>query len=182
MSDFSDLISEIGDATSELVENIGQAWRDLVEDIDSIGRARFVRGGGVCRCKAGGKKRYAIVATEGSVIAINKEGIAEIMDMTDFMKMYGADSIKVAGTDDMGLGDRHVLKKAFMLTDGKTYRSTREFVLECLGAEPNLRVDQALHDMFEDFDWLKFSPVEDDDEDLGKDEEEDSESKTEDGE
>ena len=155
MSDFEELVDFLGDATKQLFSDIEDAWTELKEDLRETVTVKYLRPGGVAYCRADGKKYYGIL-TGTQIISLNAEKEPEYMDLDDFLKLHGADKIKVAGKNRIAVGSHEVDFAARMAVEEERFPSTKTFVLKCLGVADASSVDEALEKKFGSFEWLGY--------------------------
>lgn len=169
MSDFEEFVDCLGDATKQLFEEIGEAWDELKTDLREVVTVRYLRPGSVAYCRADGKKYYGIL-TGTQIISLNGEKEPEYMELDDFLKMHGADKIKVAGKNRISVGSHEVDFAARMAVEEEKFPSTKTFVLKCLGTDAS-SVDEALEKKFGSFEWLTYDLPEKSEENNTEDEE-----------
>ncbi|MBR4664514.1 MAG: hypothetical protein IKO93_11635 [Lentisphaeria bacterium] len=155
MSDFEEFVDFLGDATKQLFDDIGDAWNELKEDLRETVTVKYLRPGATAYCRADGKKYYGIL-TGTQIISLNSEKEPEYMELADFLKMHGADKIKVAGKNRIAVGSHEVDFAARMAVEEERFPSTRTFVLKCLGVADASSVDAALEKKFGSFEWLGY--------------------------
>ena len=173
MSDFEEFVDCLSDATKQLFNDIGDAWKELKEDLRETVMAKYLRPGGMAYCRADGKKYYGIL-TGTQIISLNAEKEPEYMELADFLKMHGAEKIKVAGKNRIAVGSHEVDFAARMAVEEERFPSTRTFVLKCLGVADAASVDAALEKKFGSFEWLGYDLKEENENKEDEEQEEDA--------
>ena len=164
MSDFEEFVDFLGDATKQLFDDIGDAWKELKEDLRETVTVKYLRPGATAYCRADGKKYYGIL-TGTQIISLNAEKEPEYMELADFLKMHGAEKMKVAGKNRIAVGCHEVDFAARTAVEEERFPSTKTFVLKCLGGADASSVDAALEKKFGSFEWLGYDLPEESGED-----------------
>ena len=171
MSDFEEFVDCLSDATKQLFSDIEDAWNELKEDLRETVTVKYLRPGGVAYCRADGKKFYGIL-TGTEIISLNADKEPEYMDLEDFLRMHGAETLKVAGKNRIAIGSHEVDFTARNAVEEERFPSTKTFVLKCLDVEDAAKVDEALEKKFGSFEWLIYDLPEETAEDSEEEQEE----------
>ena len=155
MSDFEEFVDCLSDATKQLFSDIEDAWNELKEDLHETVTVKYLRPGGVAYCRKDGKKYYGIL-TGTQIISLNADKEPEYLELEEFLQMYGADTLKVAGKNRIAVGSHGVDFAARNAVEEERFPSTKTFVLKCLGVEDAAKVDEALEKKFGSFEWLTY--------------------------
>ena len=171
MSDFEEFVDCLSDATKQLFSDIEDAWNELKEDLHETVTVKYLRPGGVAYCRKDGKKYYGIL-TGTQIISLNADKEPEYLELEEFLQMYGADTLKVAGKNRIAVGSHEVDFAARLAVEEERFPSTKTFILKCLGVEDAAKVDDALERKFGSFEWLTYDLPEETAEDSEEEQEE----------
>lgn len=164
MKDFEGFFECLGEATQQLFNDLEDACKECATDINESITVKYLRPGGIVRCKSNKQKNYAVLLNSVDVVSVGKDGALKECSLQEFLTDHEAEQLWVASQDQISVGAYDIAHCARMELDEKRYPNSKSFILHCMGKDGYESVNIAIEERFGAFKWLPYEEMENSDE------------------